>query len=275
MIQRKHFSHLPNAETLADALKREAKRNVPISKQDIHYPTFDLFLSWLRNIHINTEFFEYPHNWQEMINMGSQLREAVVSQTLEQVTMNDEQLLGILQEIEKYLGKEQIMPKHIDVMFVFGSQDLGRIRKAVSIGQTHFIQTMLIAGGARYDTKDTARLEAELFRDEALKLGFPKDKIVFESNSITVADNVRSGLNLLDSLHINYSNIVTMISWFAQRRAWVHLMKYTEDVDVICINSNPTSPELTPGSWYRHEIGINTIFGEYLKMKMAVMLNTA
>lgn len=272
---RKHFSHLPNSTVLSEALTIEAKREVEYSKLDIHYPEFNLFLSWMREIGMDTDFFENPKNWQYLIDAGNQLQKIVADKTISEVKSGNKELVEILEAIEKYLGAQAVIPENIDILFIFGSKDLGRVHKAVTeIFNKHKVKYILIAGGSRYDTQEDFEPEAVVFRQEAIKLGVPSEKIIVESESITVADNVRSGLNLLDTLNIEYKNIVTMISWFAQKRAWAHLKKYT-DADIICVNSDPKSKELTPGEWYRNETGVNIIFSEFLKMKMAVLINTA
>lgn len=272
MQSRKHFSHLPNSRVLHEALKREAKRNIVTDK---NFPEFDLFLSWMREIKINTDFFENSDSWQNLINLGNQLRDLVSQKTVFEVQNGNKTLIKILESIEEYLSEETLIPENIDVLFIFGSKDLGRVHKAVAeIYKKHTVKTVLITGGSRYDSLDESEPEAIMFKREAIKLGIPREKIIIESKSITIADNVRSGLNLLDTLNVEYKNIVTMVSWFAQKRTWSHLKKYT-NADIICVNSDPKLKELTPGEWYKYEFGNNVIFSEFLKMKMAVMINTA
>ncbi|MCA9368730.1 MAG: YdcF family protein [Pseudomonadales bacterium] len=273
MQSRKHFSHLPNSHVLEEALEIEAKRT--ISTYD-HFPRFDLFISWMKAININIDFFENQKHWQDLIAQGNELREQVALKTISAIKNKDTKLISILVDIENYLSEEHSIPKDIDILFVFGSKDIGRIQKAVNtIYKKNNVNKILITGGSRYDSQEKSESEAKVFREEAIKLGVPKEKIIIESESITIADNVRSGLNLLDTLNIEYKNIATMVSWFAQRRAWVHLKKYTNEVDIICVNSDPKSKELSPGEWYKYETGVNVIFSEFLKMKMAVMIDTA
>lgn len=275
MQPRQHFSHLPSSTVLNEALQIEAKRDVALSKQNVQYPKFDLFVSWMNEIQVDTHFFENPNDWQELINSGNQLRKLIAEKTIFEVQNRSTKLISVLESIEEYLGEETIIPKDIDVLFIFGSKDLGRVHKAVAeIYSKYAVKTILMTGGSRYDSQEKSEPEALVFRNEAIKLGVPREKIVIESESITIADNVRSGLNLLDSLQIKYENIVTMVSWFAQRRAWAHLKKYT-DAEIYRVNSDPKSIELTPGKWYEYEIGVSTILSEFLKMKMAVMINTA
>lgn len=273
---RKHFSHLPSSQVLDEALRIEAKREIPEGKQNSHFPKFNLFLSWLKAIEVDTDFFENPEKWNNLIDSGNEIRKTVAQFTIEQVDKNNQDLIAVLKSIEEYLGAEHLIPENIDLLFIFGSKDLGRVRKASEIFHSHNVKKVLITGGSRYDSEQSGLPEAQVFKEEALRLGIPENKIIIEPNSITIADNVRSGLNLLDELSVDYKNIVTMVSWFAQRRAWSHLSKYTSSsVDIICVNSDPKSIELSPGSWFKHEIGINVVFSEFIKMKMAVMIDTA
>jgi len=107
-------------------------------------------------------------------------------------------------------------------------------------------------------------------------LGVPKEIILIESNSITIADNVKTSLNLMDNLGIKYQRIATVGAWFMQRRAWSHLIKLSSaKTKIFCTNAPISSPDLKVNTWFTNEVGIKTIFGEFVKLKLSVALNTA
>ena len=273
MKSRIDFSQVPDSNILSKILKTEQGRPVPKEKKNLHYVDFKLLELWLKAIAVSADFLKQK-DWQIMLDRGRKLQPQIVKKTLKLVLKKDSNLLRILSEIEKYLGEED-KKEPVDLIFVFGSQDLGRIRKAVSLWKKGLASKILISGGARFDEKEKGEPEALVFKKEALKLGVSQENIIIEPNSITIADNVRSGLNLLDKQKIKYQSIMTIVAWFAQKRAWSHLMKYLPaKTKVVSVNSESKNELLKKGNWYQNEIGLNVVFSEFLKMKMGVMLNT-
>ncbi|HUW21888.1 MAG TPA: YdcF family protein [Candidatus Bathyarchaeia archaeon] len=273
MKTRNHYSQVPNAGILRKILKKEQGRPIPEVKQNLHFVDFKLLELWLKAVNIKDDFLKQA-DWQVMLDQGRKLQPEVIKETFKLVSKNDFYLLKILKNIEKYLGRQDEKEK-VDIIFVFGSKDMGRITKAVSLWQQDLAGKILITGGARFDERETKQPEAIIFKKEALKLGVPEKDLIIEPKSITIADNVRSGLNLLDKRKIKYKSIMTMVAWFAQRRAWSHLIKYVPEKTVIVrVNSDMKNELLMPGQWYQNEIGLNVVFSEFLKMKMGVILDT-
>ncbi len=80
----------------------------------------------------------------------------------------------------------------------------------------------------------------------------------------------------MDSLGMSYKRITTVGSWFMQRRAWSHLMKLSPPkTQIFCTNAPILSSDLKKDSWHKSKIGIKVIFGEFVKLKLSVALNTA
>ena len=161
-----------------------------------------------------------------------------------------------------------------DVILVLGSKDLGRVDKAVTLFNEGYGNMLLMSGRSRIDSGED-EIEAKIFADRAIELGVDKSKILTEDTSVTVASNIRHSLNLLDKRNILYQSIIILTAWFSQRRAWGHAMKYTENVKIVRVNSDMDSSwRLAPDNWYKNELGIGVVFGEFLKMKMAESINT-
>ena len=273
MKKRKHFFQVPDPRILKKIIKTEQKRPVSKEKENLHFVDFKLLKLWLEAINIPTDFLKQK-NWQVMLDLGRKLQSQVVRKTLALVLKKDPEVISLLNKISRYLGEQDIKEK-VDLIFVFGSKDLGRIRKAVSLWRKGLAEKILIAGRARFDERERQQPEALVFKKEALKLGVPEEIIITEPDSITIADNVRSGLNLLDKKGIKYRKIMTIVYWYAQKRAWSHLIKYVpEGTRIVRVNSDIQNKLLTQENWYKNEIGLNVVFSEYLKLKMGVMLNT-
>ncbi|QQS39187.1 YdcF family protein [Candidatus Woesebacteria bacterium] len=271
MTQRKHFSNLPSFSTINKILMMEKKYPVPKSKKNITYPEFTLFENWLTIIGVSTSFLSLT-SWKKMYEVGSELVSEIVDKTLHQLN-RDGDLVNTLTNIENYLGKEDKLEK-TDVIIVFGSKDLGKVDKAFRLWEKGYFQYFCMSGRSRMDAP-SQKPECEIFREKAIELGVPEDLILTEDTSVTLASNVRHSLLLFKEKNMNFKSIMTMVAWFGQRRAWCHLMKYTEDIKIVRVNSDiPSDRPLAKGNWYKNETGIKVIAGEFLKMKMASMIDT-
>lgn len=124
-----------------------------------------------------------------------------------------------------------------------------------------------------YANKDRIS-ESLRYEEYALSHGVPKNKIITENESISIPDNIRSSLNLLDTKEIVYRNIILVNSPYAQRRGWCFFKKYIlNNINLIRINSD-IHHDLMKNSWYKNEYGIRVILSEFIKMKIGIILNT-
>lgn len=253
-------------------LAAEEDRVIPDSKQVKHFADFSLFYEWLSYLNIDNSFM-HGSEWQSLMNVARDTQQQVIQKTIEGVEKGDTELIQKLRAIEQYLGESDEVEK-ADVILVLGSKDLGRVDKAVTLFNNGYGAMFVMSGRSRMDSNDE-EAEARVFAKRAIDLGVDEDKIFVEDTSVTVASNVRHSLNLLDKKSITYKSLIILTAWFAERRAWAHAMKYTEKVKIIRINSDmDPSWRLAPGNWYKNELGIGVVFGEFLKMKMAESINT-
>jgi hypothetical protein len=269
---RSDFTQLPSVQETEDILAKEAKRQIPPTKLDLHYPDFSPVISWLKLVGLPTRIFTDQVSWQEAMATGGDLQPQLVKRTLE--LSNQDTWLHQVEIINTYLG-ETDEPEKADLILVFGSKDLRRVQHAVDLWKKGLAPMLVMAGGnPNYGLPSQS--EAEVFNQEAISLGVPREKIVIESNSITVPDNVRSTLNILDEKKISFNKVIIVISWFAMRRAWVHLMKYRgETIQIYRTCPEPHNPHYIRAAWYLNEDGIKVIFNEFVKMRVAEMMNTA
>lgn len=115
-----------------------------------------------------------------------------------------------------------------------------------------------------------------MFKKYAIENGANEEDILIDPNAITIADNVRGGLNFLDNLKISYSSIILVTNWFAMRRSWSFMAKYTPSS---CKLYRVTSDvnligDYAKDTWYKNENGIKVVFNEFAKMKIGTLLNT-
>ncbi len=273
--QRKKAAQLPATVELAAILEQEAKRPVPLDKQNIHYADFNLLYQWLELAGIPSLDFRKNLSWQELLNIGAEVQPLVVSKTLELVQQKKPAAMQVLQEVTQYLGEEDPLSKS-DMIFVYGSNNFGRIETAVRLYREQLAPLIFISGGrAVYDRQGGS--EAEDFRRYAIDHGVPDSAIVIHDTAITVPDNVRGGLNLIDELHLPHGSMILVTSWFAMRRSWVMMMKYTEPGTKLyrCAAVLPEGTTVDKENWFQTENGIRVIFNEFGKLKISEALNSS
>jgi hypothetical protein len=273
--KRKDSTQLPETKELEAILDKEAKRPVASGKESKHFVSFDLPAKWLELLGLSTDAFRQNLKWQDLVIFGSEIQSQVVSKTLEAVKSGNSELQDLMRKITNYLGEEDT-PQLSDSIFVFGSKSLARIETAVSLYNQKLASRVFISGGAPiYERREKS--EAQIFKDWALEHGVPENVIAIHDGAISVADNVRGGLNVMDSLQLPHNSLILVTAWFAMRRSWAHTMKYTEEGTKLYRVNAPvtTGGNFTQESWYKNEVGIKTIFNEFGKLRISEALNSS
>lgn len=270
-------TQLPSAQELSHILAAEAQREFPEGKEDAHYPDFAPAIAWFQRFDLPTELFERDMaaedlGEQKIVQDGKQLVDALVEQMLAvEPTEADRELFD---RVYDYLSEEDD-PKRADLIFVFGSKTPVRIEKAMELYRKGLSNRLMISGGNPFYGSDNPLTEAERYKQLAVEQGIPGENIITENKSITIPDNVRSSLNLLDEQGVELGSIILVNSPYTQRRGWVHFKKYLpESVDVVRVNAD-TIERYHRDKWFSNEDGVRTLANEFVKMKVAATLNTA
>jgi len=272
---RKNSAELPEVKELETILEREAKRPVAPGKENKHFASFELFIRWLQLIGLPTDIFNQNLTWQELVVLGARAQSEIVSRTLRMIEEGNIELENLMQDITKYLGEEDI-PQLSDVIFVFGSKSLSRIEAAVNLYKLGLAPKIFISGGMPiYEKREKS--EALVFKEWAIEHGVPSENIIIHDTAISVPDNVRGGLNMMDELGLPYNSIILVTVWFAMRRSWAHMMKYVpQNTKLYRVNSVLTpSSNFRLNQWWKNEIGIKIIFNEFGKLKISEVLNSS
>ncbi len=265
MTLRSKPTELPQGKDLDVILGEESKRE---PRTPEHFVDFFLFEKWLRFSGIDPASFLGIENPDEVLEFGSQIQQQVVEATLR---ARDKE---VFEEITQYLGEEDELLPLVDLVFVFGSKSTVRIAKAVELFKNGRARAIWISG--RHPIYEENKLpEALVLANWAMSHGVPKDRIYVEPFSISIPDNVKTSLNLMEALRLKINSMVSVISWFAQRRAWGHFRKFApENLKIYRVNAPSLSPELFPQNWFNTEKGIKIVFNEFIKMRVAYLLDT-
>jgi uncharacterized SAM-binding protein YcdF (DUF218 family) len=272
---RKNSAELPAVKELETILEQEAKRPVAPGKENKHFASFELFIRWLELIGLPTEILNQNLTWQELVIFGAEAQSQIASRTLCMIQDGNTELEDLMRDITKYLGEEDT-PQPSDVIFVFGSKSLARIEAAVNLYKQGLAPKIFISGGMPIYEK-RKRPEAIIFKEWAIEHGVPSESIVTHDTAISVPDNVRGGLNMMDQLGLPYNSIILVTVWFAMKRSWAHMMKYVpQNTKLYRVNSTVTpTGNFAPNRWWKNEVGIKTIFNEFGKLKISEVLNSS
>ena len=271
MKKRTNITQLPDEAELRKIVAQESKR-IPIpAKKNVHYPDFTLFYEWLDFLGVSYDFMTNKKLLPSKILVEAEkIKDEVIAQTLKRNT--ETQLRATLKKIQKYLGEEDALKKSSAIL-VLGNHNIKRAEHAAKLFKKK-LAPLLIITGRNPNYEKTRFPEGVAFARRAIDLGVPKDKILIEANSISIADNLKTTLNLLDHLNFDYSKgIISVNEWNQQRRAWCSLMKLTRaGTKIYHSNAQSLDPFLNPNSWFRFDGGIKVVFNEFIKLQISIKL---
>jgi uncharacterized SAM-binding protein YcdF (DUF218 family) len=267
-MRRKSYIELPTIAELWQTLRTEAQRLIPEGKENLHWASIDPFIEFLNFLGVETGEISPDKSWQEV----RAISERIMNEGIEKIlTNNSPQLPLRARKLYAYLSEEDA-PQKSDFIITFGAKTLARANKAIELYKSVFAPKIIFSGGSPLFAK--AKPEAEIYQEVALTAGVPEEALILETKSITLADNVRSTLNLLDKLGIEYKSIIVVNSPYSQRRGYSHLQKYTP-VGTRIYRVNCSSREgLRENDWFTNEEGIKYVFQEYYKLWFGLVINT-
>lgn len=269
---------LPSYAELKNILANESARQLAPEKQDTHYNDFEVILKLLNYLKLPTELFESV-KFEEIENIEVYNK---IVQTFDDLSekilqnYNDPELKNLLDNLYEYLSEEDEL-EPADIIFVFGSKSTLRIETAIRLYKEGFAKKILVSGrGPFYELEAKQKTESESLAEFAIREGVPPESIILEKSSITVPDNVKSSLNLLEKLAVPHSSFILVNSPFAQRRGYSHFNKFSKSgTKLIRKNTDSVSEKFSKDGWYKSEEGIKTILKELFGLRVSVLINTA
>jgi len=146
--------------------------------------------------------------------------------------------------------------------------------KAIELFKQGLAPQMVVSGrGPLYDDSKY-KAEARLYADAAVEAGIPREAIILEDASITLVDNIRRSLDMLDEAGRRLDSLIIVNSPYTQRRGWCMWRKYLVDEVRICRVNCGTGPDFTAENWYRNEDGLRVVIGEFIKLRNAVTFDS-
>lgn len=267
LSKRNNPSQFLDYDELLTILDNEAKRPIIENKRNLKLVDYSLAQKWLREVGIEVNPFTTNDNIRQVIEKCNKSRETIGCLTLAKIKTGDINFLDLLENITTYLGNEGDLEKS-DYIFVHGGINIGLIQRAIELWKDGMAPAIWISGG--HPIYQEYESEALTFMKYAIKNGVPEECIQTEPDSITIADNCRRSLNLMDNKGIKFEKMILIIGWYAQRRAWMVMEKYIPKGTRL-FNANASMEDdiqVSSSKWFESEYGINIVFNEFLKMQV-------
>lgn len=268
-------TQLPGTDELKGIIEFEAKRDVPQDKLNAHYPNFDVFIQLLDRLHLKADFIKKDVSNEIWLREGYQERsDELIWEMVEKIGGGFETSDRLYFDAAyDYLSEEESLEK-ADALFVFGAKTPLRAQKAAELYRDRWSQKIIFSGHGPFTGRDETA-EAETYRDLAINAGVHVEDILTETKSITVPDNVRSSLNMFDEIDFKFQSLIIVNSPYVQRRGWCHFKKYLPDTIKLIRQNCDTGEKFSRDGWFTNPEGIKVVLNEFIKMKIAMTLNTA
>lgn len=268
---------LPTYKELKEILEHESRRLIDNTKTNLSYGNFEPIINVLKYFGLPSTFFEMvtfqdlgsDNTYKETLNTFNNLSDKILKNEVQ----NDLKLL--LDNLYNYLSEEDTLKK-ADIIFVFGSKSTLRLETAIRLYKEGFSKKIMISGrGPFYELEKNNKTEAETLGNFALTSGIPLDDLILEKSSITVPDNVKASLNLLDSSNIPHNSFILINSPFSQRRGFAHFNKFSkEGTSFVRKNTDTVSEKFSKDAWYKNEEGVKIILKEFFGLRVSKLINT-
>jgi len=120
----------------------------------------------------------------------------------------------------KYNNLEQPLNKS-DAILVLGSNDIRVAHRGAELFLQGLAPLMIFSGGFGVLTsRFYSKPEAEVFADEALKLGVPKEKVLIENKSTNTGENIVFTKKLLEDKGLDVNSFIVVQKPYMLRRAF-------------------------------------------------------
>jgi uncharacterized SAM-binding protein YcdF (DUF218 family) len=149
-----------------------------------------------------------------------------------------------------------------DVIIALGNSDVRTAQKAAELFNQNMGQWLVTTGGYGRLTKDEfQKPEAQIFAQEAVRLGVPEDKIIIEDQSTNTFDNLRLTRQHLDERGIAVKKVIVVTKPYMERRALATVKKRWPDIEVT-VASPALTYETYPNEKISNELLINMLVGD-------------
>jgi len=241
-------------------LKREASRKVS-SPEVLNKIDDTILMEWLS---LNGDkLFSYPDKVESFLELiNGQFGQVAQKTMIDNSVWLDQIVNRINRHLDCSLG---ILPS--DFIVVFGSRNENRINRAIELWKENIAEEIVITGGQPFNQPELDN-ESDSFLKIALRAGVPREKIIVEDKSLTLMDNVKRVLNLLEDEGRDFERLCLVLPWFAQYRAKLAFKMYSDrDIEIRCADVE-VSEKFSREKWSNNIEGVNAVMKELVKLAL-------
>ncbi len=264
------FASLPSAERVELALQKEA--TIPGSQSTQTFVDFSSVVDLSKALGLDASFFHSSSSLEQLIADAKHwLAELYIGLNDLWIGLDPPSLL--LNQVFDYLTEED-SPEKADMIFVFGSRAHHRIKAAIELFRQQYAPLLYLSGGAPLDIA-VAKSEAEIYAEIAEQNGIPRNAIIVEPYSVTVADSVKRFLQAQKTAPRQVSSLILVTAPFAQRRSSAMFRRFSNNRYKVIRRNAASSDMFSRDNWYESAEGFELIFVEMIKLRIAQFLETA
>lgn len=277
--QRADATQIPTKEELLTILSLESQRRLPPKKLDsngqlVDYSPLIKLLKCLR-INFDPEIFTTVENrWDTAKPLLVEYLNQTIARLAIELNNPTLDLLQNLDAIYDYLTEDDgdIVNQDTfkaDLGFVFGAKSTIRAERALDLYNLGRINQIMVSGKSPF-YKGSPISEAENLANFLTQNNVPERLIIQERLALTIPDNVKRSMDLMELRKIKFDSIVLITSPFAMRRSYVDWLKFLpveSNIKLYRINSN-VSAKFSKSQWFRSDEGLKIILNEYFKMRL-------
>ncbi len=153
-----------------------------------------------------------------------------------------------------------------DLIFVFGSELNVCVERAVELYQSGVADTLMVSGnGPHY--RENIEPEAVRMARIAIDAGVSPEDIIIEDRSVTLPDNVKRSLDLLETMKWHPKSITLVATDLVLQRARMDWYKFTPwDIEIKTVSPPVQSERFSAAGWHRDDLTVQLVLNEYAKM---------
>lgn len=172
----------------------------------------------------------------------------------------------LLARVYESLAKQD-EPVAADAIFVFGAPSNARVEKAAELYSQGLAPKVVISGRGPNWSKDVSSTEAGRMGERAEELGVPVEDILLETKAVSIPDNVKRGIDLLDSLSMDSGRLIIVTSAFGLLRASIDWNKFSaQPIELVRVAPPIVDPNLGKDLWHTNDAGRKVVINEYAKI---------
>jgi hypothetical protein len=160
-----------------------------------------------------------------------------------------------------------------DLIFVFGSELNVRAQKAAELYKNGVADKVMMSGN-RPHYRENVEPEAVRMARVAIDAGVPPEAITIEDRSITLPDNVKRSLDLLETMNLQPKSVTLVATNFVLQRAKMEWYKFTPwDIEIKTVSPPVQSARFSADGWHRDDLTVRLVLNEYAKMVIEVKMD--